>query len=56
MPFEREVCTSDRPMPKGAPGHWYHPEATAVDECSQGCCDIYECPVCGHRWRVEGGD
>jgi hypothetical protein len=34
-----------------------HPGATSTGEsCTQGCCDWYSCPVCGHLFLVECPD
>lgn len=30
-----------------------HPHAKCIGECSEGCCDRYECPDCGRRWLEE---
>ena len=51
--MNREVCTKDNPKPKLATGRWIHPEAIIVGGCAEGCCDDYECPVCGQKWRIE---
>lgn len=48
-------CTPSNPMPKGAPGRWEHVRATDDGECSQGCCDYWKCPDCGHTWKTEVG-
>lgn len=32
---------------------YVHPNAVDVGSCSEGCCDIYECPDCGTRFVVE---
>lgn len=31
-------------------------DAEDVGECSDGCCDDYKCPHCGHVTRVEWPD
>lgn len=50
----RFLCTSLAPMPSDGTGvSWIHPEAKDDGDCSDGCCDYYRCPACGHRWREE---
>ncbi len=44
------VCTAEKPMPKGAPGHWVHPSAACV--YSGDDYDRFECPLCGQRFAV----
>ena len=31
-------------------------EAIDAGECSEGCCDDYKCPHCGHITRIEWPD
>ena len=50
-PGERYVCRPDAPWKPGM-GPAIHPAARDVGECSDGCCDKYECPLCGHRFIV----
>lgn len=42
---------SERPLPKGP--RYEHPNAMSDGTCYEGCCDYYECPDCGTRWRSE---
>jgi hypothetical protein len=49
----RFLCTSERPMPENASGIWLHPNAKDVGGCSEGCCDDFQCPDCGKKWRKE---
>ena len=50
---DRQLCSPESPMPKGAPGRWEHTNVKEVGECMVGCCADYECQDCGHRWREE---
>lgn len=52
----RLLCSPEHPMPKNAPGHWAHTNIRSTGECSEGCCDYYECKDCGHKWKVEVAD
>lgn len=49
----RQICTPESPMPKGATGRWAHTNVSEVGECSEGCCADYRCADCGHEWRQE---
>ena len=49
----RQICSPENPMPKGALGLWEHTNTTEIGECLDGCCAIYECKDCHHRWREE---
>lgn len=54
QPSDRQTCTKENPMPKGASGRWEHDGAYEHgDGCSEGCCADYVCPNCGHKWREE---
>lgn len=55
---DRQICTKDAPMSKGAKGHWQHPDAKDVGEEYNGLSgggdyDIYLCPNCELRFYVE---
>lgn len=55
--MNRQTCTKEEPMPKGAKGHWQHPDAHDVGEETNGLSgggdyDIYLCPNCGLRFYV----
>lgn len=54
---DREVCTKERPMPKGDAGRWQHPDAVDAGEedyglSGGGSYDRYVCPHCGLMFRV----
>jgi hypothetical protein len=48
-----QLCTPENPMPKGDSGYWKHSGAICTGECSEGCCDYFECSNCGHKWKQE---
>jgi len=50
---DRNICSPESPMPKGAPGRWAHTNVLDDGECSAGCCDYFVCKDCGHRWKEE---
>lgn len=47
----RLLCSTEHPMPKGAPGNWAHTNVTCT--YSGDYYDRYECRDCGARWSVE---
>lgn len=51
-------CTKETPWDKVDPV-WHqrviHIDAKDIGECSDGCCDHFECPNCGHHWYSECG-
>jgi hypothetical protein len=54
----RQVCTKDAPRPPNDKGYWVHPDAKSIGEASGalhggGDTDIYYCPHCGLRFRVQ---
>ena len=54
----RQLCTKERPMPKGAPGMWQHSDAKSLYEEFNGLSgggdyERFECPHCGLRFYVE---
>jgi len=48
----RKICTKDHPCKKDG-CNWQHPEAKLVDSYNDGIdeIDVYECPICGLRFR-----
>ena len=48
----RLLCTSERPMPKGAHGLWSHAVARVVGQCEHKCCDLVLCQDCGASWKL----
>lgn len=50
----RKICSPEQPyVDKKDGAQWVHPAAKDVGTCYEGCCDDYECAVCGLRFRVE---
>lgn len=52
MSAERQTCTPNNPMPKGALGRWEHTNAHEI-ECGSDYCARYKCDDCGHEWTEE---
>jgi hypothetical protein len=54
---ERQTCSPEHPMPKGATGRWEHTNVKEVGEQINGwpAGDIqgYRCVDCGHEWEEE---
>jgi hypothetical protein len=57
---ERKTCTKEMPMPKGDTGRWIHPDAIYESDdygkgggVSDGDYEVYNCPHCGKRFKVE---
>ena len=57
MSDERQLCSPEHPMPKGATGRWEHTNVVEVGEQSDGYpgddLQRYRCNDCGHEWRAE---
>jgi hypothetical protein len=56
--MDYQTCTKEKPMPKGDPGRWAHPDAEFLfaedgSLSDGGSYDRYECPNCGKRFWVE---
>lgn len=55
--MNRQTCTPENPMPKGAKGRWEHTNAHEVGDQEDGYPggDIvrYRCDNCGHTWETE---
>lgn len=56
--MERQDCTPDSPMPKGATGRWGHEGAYEVhdsqrDNWPAGDIVTMRCRDCGHEWEQE---
>lgn len=48
----RLLCTREKPMPKGAHGHWAHASKTDTGQlCDSKCCRVAFCPACGASWK-----
>lgn len=48
----RETCTADRPcLRNDVQGLWSHPDAILARD--DGDYEVYDCPHCGLRFRVE---
>ncbi len=50
------VCVKEAPWSQEKGERAIHPDAISVGECSESCCNDYECPNCGHKFRVQGPD
>ena len=54
---ERQICSPESPMPKGATGRWAHTNVEEVGRQRNGwpCGDDqdYRCKDCGHEWTEE---
>lgn len=58
--MERNLCTKENPMPKGAPGYWQHDDVEEIDEdygkgggVADGDYIKYRCQNCGHEFKQE---
>lgn len=51
---DKKICTKETPMPTYDPTKpiepWYHRDSKLYQDKH---CSYYECPNCGHRWRLE---
>jgi hypothetical protein len=54
---DRNICTSDQPMPKGATGRWAHSNTEEIGDQEDGWpggdYQRYRCIDCGHEWKEE---
>ncbi len=48
---ERQLCSPEHPMPKGASGRWEHTNAHEIDGSDYYA--RYKCDDCGHEWTEE---
>jgi hypothetical protein len=57
MSNDRQTCSPESPMPKGATGRWQHTNVIEVGDQEDGwpCGDMqgYKCLDCGHEWEEE---
>lgn len=52
MSCDRQICSPESPMPKGATGRWQHTNTHETDYDSDYRAE-YECEDCGHKWMEE---
>lgn len=55
---DRQTCSKERPMPKGDPGRWNHPESDYLGDeegslADGGSYEIYRCRVCNLKYYVQ---
>ena len=49
---DRQICTKNNPMPKGAKGRWAH-NGARVRNIDSDYYTYWECIDCGQKWKVE---
>ena len=57
MSDDRQICSPESPMPKGACGRWAHTNVEEVGDQEDGWpggdYQGYRCLDCGHTWKEE---